>query len=334
LAALSSSVLWIVATEGVAAQAVAASLSPRDAARDLVLNEAVADAAKPGAEASSDVEKAMVEKIPGLVRASQATPRQRAERGVGEATSRALRPWQRSGRMRDARYWYIGHSIDAMIYADGKVELRKKDGIALSLLTVMAPEVKAGGAGGLPNARADSTDDGASRSLGNPKFGLREKGSEGASGGVGISIPQTGRAFERLVTGKEPLNAEARVFLEQTRPLREFLLAEAAAQEATRALARLEADLRRSWAKPGPLGRKQAELLSRWEECADDALGSQARARIVAFVQELERDHGACPFSAEELAKLNAGRESERAFTPCATKPEGAQHARGGSRGP
>lgn len=261
------------------------------------------------------MEEGLSEKIPGLVRTSHETGRQKVERTVEEAIWRTLRPWQRQTRMRRARYWYIGRSIDAVIMDDGTVETRPKEGVTLSLLTVMAPD-SGGQAGGLPNARGGGDD--ASHSLGSPKFGLKNN-SEAAAGGFGISISQAGRVFDRWMTGKAPLNVEERAFMEQTQPLREHLIAVAAARNAEQAGKRLDEKLRRIWATPGPLLEKQMEIFARWDECAEDEEGDRARARIEAFVRSLEDQREACPYSDEDLIKLNGVRDSKRVFAPCAT---------------
>jgi hypothetical protein len=277
-------------------------LDPLSVARAL---ESAPAASSVSPHAGEPGEDELTENVAGLVRSSEETPEQTATRLTEEATWRVLRPWQLTSRLGKARYWFVGHTFDALIFDDGSLEFRDKSGVTLTMTTVMA----AGPNGGLPNAR-DSNGDGSGRTLGSPGIG------QGKGGGIGISVPHGGRVFERLVTGQEPPNVEARKFMEQTQPLREHLLGKLKAHDTAREDARIDRELERLW-QGNPQADAHERTFALWDACADDETGDQARARIEAFVRELQHTQRKCPFSQAALARLNQQRKSKRPFAPC-----------------
>lgn len=247
------------------------------------------------------------EKIPGLVRASHASLIDKGSVLVEEVAWRVMQPWRQARHADRVRYWFIGQTFDAEILDDGSVRFRPKQGLTISTATISeaTPGSKQSSEGALPGGRG--ADD--RRDIGSP-----------TGVGVGIGIAQPGRVFTRLVTGKEPPNEEARRFLEQTRPLRERLLAITHTRNLARADKVLSESLARLWNGPTSAAQR-ARTFALWDECSDDEAGERARAQIEAFVRDREHARSACPYTTDELARLNGKRLSKRPFAPCEGGP-------------
>jgi hypothetical protein len=142
---------------------------------------------------------ALAQQVPGL-RASKGSGRS-AEAVVVDLMEdtlyNVLRPWKLLHKtMHGSQYRYTGGGFDAAILPDGRVRFRDKDGL---LLTVSVSQTRETGPGlGLPPT---------------------------PTGGLGLRDP---RALWQRIRGNDPFAAERRLFLERTRPLREYLSGRAA----------------------------------------------------------------------------------------------------------
>jgi hypothetical protein len=131
-------------------------------------------------------------------------------------------------------------------------------------------------------------------------------------------------AIMRLA-GQDPYRAERMKMLDATRDQR---IALAASEQATRrrdALVRLPGTLRAIWADTSHTVRERRRLIfSLWDECeeptegdaAGSSAGARARALILAFVREEAPAGTPLGYSPDEMAQLNAGRDSRQRFDP------------------
>jgi hypothetical protein len=131
-------------------------------------------------------------------------------------------------------------------------------------------------------------------------------------------------AIMRLA-GQDPYRAERMKMLDATRDQRVALAASDQATRRREALTRLPGTLRAIWGDASHSARERRRLIfSLWDECeepregAADASGAGARARmlILAFVREAAPAGSPLGYSAQELAELNAGRDSRQRFDP------------------
>lgn len=299
------------------AQPTSHDLSPQAAARTLALSDQTAP------ESGPPNEEQLAERTPGLVRAKGASVREKLEHGSNELMWRVLRPWDQSLPLKNVRYWFTGHTFDAVILHDGSVKFRAKQGVTLSPMSTQKVDEfneKQARLGAAANPAVGASSDNASAGQGS----RRRTDHRGWGVGFGLGIAQPGRGLERFMTGKEPPNAEARDFLEKTRALREWLFAEQAAKDMTRAEEALSTMLSRLWNGPASARDRQEQTFALWDECAEDEQGEKGRAHLEAFVRKLQEVRGACPFEAEVIARLNEKRRSRRAFAPC-EPPKGAR---------
>lgn len=137
-------------------------------------------------------------------------------------------------------------------------------------------------------------------------------------------IPTSGsfditRFAEKHVLGNPIASAEKAWFLRETEDLR-LRLADAYREETlvlgartlrARLIAVLE-DPTRSHAD------KRAQVFAAWDTCSQDEVGARGQRVIEALVRERMPQGSPLGFGAAELAELNAGRASARAFAPYA----------------
>ena len=126
-------------------------------------------------------------------------------------------------------------------------------------------------------------------------------------------------AVEKHVLGKELYAAEKRWFLEHTAELRRTLGGEAhaarLAQGSLHLRGRLEAILRD---RALPDARKRALVFELWDDCAPDGIGEQAQHIVERFIRDHMPPGSPLAYDPAELARLNHGRASVRAFDPYA----------------
>lgn len=132
-------------------------------------------------------------------------------------------------------------------------------------------------------------------------------------------------AIEKHVLGKELYSAEKRWFLEHTAELR-HTLSDAAhatrlAQGSLRLRGRLEAIVRDGSL---PDARKRELVFELWDDCAPDGVGEQAQRVVEQFIRERMAAGSPLAYDSAELARLNRGRASVRAFDPYAVSDAGA----------
>ena len=138
--------------------------------------------------------------------------------------------------------------------------------------------------------------------------------------GFGVSV---GGSFdlmdfiERDILGLPIYTAEKRWFLEQTQALRERLAREYRAEVLAQANRRLRGRLLLLLEDEALTGvQLRAAVFELWDDCADDAIGAEAKAVVEAFVREHLPKGGPLAFGEEELRDLNEGRLSSKLFDP------------------
>lgn len=120
-------------------------------------------------------------------------------------------------------------------------------------------------------------------------------------------------------------SAEKRRFLEETEALR----AQLAEQERERVLAHGRLRLRGKLegiladAALSPV-QKRAAIFDLWDDCAEDATGSEGQRLVEAFVRERMPRGSSLAYGEEELAQLNVRRVNARPFDPYAPRDGGA----------
>jgi hypothetical protein len=265
---------------------VAVDLSPLAAARSLVDVRAAPDAScAPREERDAGMPDDALE----ASLAQDITGLSRAgEEPLGPRIKRAydgvLAPWSAlDPRLPDGRYRYNGRGFDAVILEDGSVDIRDKNGVKLMV--------------GVPY-----------RSLKQPEIPQILLGT-----GVSVTTDQLG--------GNRADSVEHRDFMARTRGLREHLHEKAMARVRARADRELVRALARLWGGDEPLSARKAKLFALWDDCADDEVGELRRAQIESFVREQCPPGNDCAFTTGELAMLNQGRISKRAFAPYELRP-------------
>lgn len=164
-----------------------------------------------------------------------------------------------------------------------------------------------------------------------PIAGLRP--GNGPSGG---SMP----SLHALILSAQGMNfwiQRKKRLVEATRAMRERQAIEFARANVVRQQARLGRELANAWASPRPAPARRSLLFDLWDQCdepvgrgpkgmADGGLSAvdamrrraatQARARVVQFVQHHLPERSAQAYSAGELRALNARRLSHERFDP------------------
>ncbi len=151
-------------------------------------------------------------------------------------------------------------------------------------------------------------------------------GIGGRFGGVG----------DRLLRRGQRKQAQAKQdFLERTEALREALARTHVQAQQRAAQLRLGQELAASWNdRARSAADRKRELFERWDECeealadgsetdlARASAGEAVRRRIEAFARQVAPPGSREAFTADELARLNAGRHSRQRFDPYASRDE------------
>ncbi len=117
--------------------------------------------------------------------------------------------------------------------------------------------------------------------------------------------------------GQDPLRAERDWFMRETEELRYRLELEHRRAESAAGLRRLRGRLSRVWSTTSrSAASRRRRLFALWDEAAEDDLGREARRIIVEFVREVLPAGSEDAYTEDELARLNASRESEQPFAP------------------
>lgn len=117
-------------------------------------------------------------------------------------------------------------------------------------------------------------------------------------------------------SGQDPMRAERRWFMRETRELRERLEDEAREQEASRGVAGLERRLRQLWTAEGSAEQKRQRIFSFWRDTSDDEVGERARNAIVGFVRRNLPAGSDDAYTTAELGRMNGTLSDGRRFTP------------------
>ncbi|MEM7677274.1 MAG: hypothetical protein AAF449_14835, partial [Myxococcota bacterium] len=147
-----------------------------------------------------------------------------------------------------------------------------------------------------------------------------------------IKPPMAGVKFDvtdvvMTAVGDDPYLHRKLTFLEETSELRAELAARACEERLSKALYTLRSDLEQIWDDSTvPAARRRLQLFQLWDDCAeatDDetvvGYAEQARATIIAFIQERLPETSAFAYSSAELIALNRRRHSSVAFDPYAS---------------
>jgi hypothetical protein len=156
---------------------------------------------------------------------------------------------------------------------------------------------------------------------GTVQFSDRNNVRFGDFGGPESSLGATVRfdipdALERRA-GNDPYQAERRWFLDETESLRERLGTEHRTTTAVSESRSLRGNLERVWgdaAKPAP--RRRASLFRIWDDLAEDETGMPMRRVVLTFIRTRLPQGSPEAYPVDELAALNARRQSAAAFEP------------------
>lgn len=118
-------------------------------------------------------------------------------------------------------------------------------------------------------------------------------------------------------SGQDPLRAERDYFMRHTEELRHRLEDEHARQEMAAGLRRLPVRLDRIWGTESrtPEARRR-RIFDTWDEIATDADGQRARSIVIDWIRRVLPEGSPDAFTAEEIRRFNATRESEEPFAP------------------
>ena len=136
----------------------------------------------------------------------------------------------------------------------------------------------------------------------------------------GISASGTFDLTEAIMgaSGQDPLRAEREYFMRETEEVRARLEAEHRGREMSRGLSRLPGRLEGIWgtARRSTEARR-ARIFSIWDEMTeDDESGREARAIVLRWIRERLPAGSEDAFTAEEIRRFNASRESREEFAP------------------
>lgn len=142
-----------------------------------------------------------------------------------------------------------------------------------------------------------------------------------------VPIPLIGGGFDVTDAlmrrhGADPYASKKLRVLDATRDERVQIGERFRKQQLLQATAMMKAAVDRLWASNLDVAAKKRALFELWDDCADTGpaelveAGGRARAYVVGFVNAVLPPGGAAAFSSEELAQLNAHRQSRAAFAP------------------
>jgi hypothetical protein len=117
--------------------------------------------------------------------------------------------------------------------------------------------------------------------------------------------------------GQDPYAAEREWFMEETESIRERLEDAARAGAVTASLRRLRARLRTIWQDETETpSHRRRMIFDLWDESSEDDDGAAARRLVIEFITETMPSGGPDAYPTDELARLNASRESTLRFNP------------------
>jgi hypothetical protein len=117
--------------------------------------------------------------------------------------------------------------------------------------------------------------------------------------------------------GQDPYAAEREWFMEETEEIRERLEDEARAGAVVTSLRRLRGRLRSIWQDETETpSHRRRMIFDLWDESSEDDDGLAARQAVIDFVHETLPQGGPDAYPSDELARLNASRESTLRFNP------------------
>ena len=117
--------------------------------------------------------------------------------------------------------------------------------------------------------------------------------------------------------GQDPYAAEREWFMEETETIRERLEDEARAGAVVTSLRRLRGRLRSIWQDETETpSHRRRMIFDLWDETSEDDDGNTARQVVIDFVLETLPAAGADRYPPDELARLNASRQSTLRFNP------------------
>lgn len=118
-------------------------------------------------------------------------------------------------------------------------------------------------------------------------------------------------------SGGDPYAAEREWVMEHTEELRARLEAEHRRATMARALSRIAAECERIWGRTSRTpAQRRREIFELWDAAEEDGDGARARAAIEQWIRERLPAGGPDGYSSEELARLNATRQSRAEFDP------------------
>ncbi len=117
--------------------------------------------------------------------------------------------------------------------------------------------------------------------------------------------------------GQDPLRAEREYFMRHTEELRHRLEAQHRRQEMDRGLRVLPVRLDWVWAATShsPASRRH-HIFDMWDDIAEDDSGRRARAVVIAWIQRVLPEGSEDAYTASEIQRFNASRQSEARFEP------------------
>jgi hypothetical protein len=117
--------------------------------------------------------------------------------------------------------------------------------------------------------------------------------------------------------GQDPYAAEREWFMDETETIRERLEDEARASAVTTSLRRLRGRLRSIWQDETETpSHRRRMIFDLWDESSENDDGTAARQAVIDFVRETLPQGGPDAYPSDELARLNASRESTLRFNP------------------
>lgn len=148
-------------------------------------------------------------------------------------------------------------------------------------------------------------------------------GAEAAKSGV---VPVLGGGFDITAwairqAGGDPYRARKQKLLDATYEERAEQRAVYTSEQLARSTEMMRANLVRLWRTIADPAERRVALFELWDECEEGegptgAAGARARGHVIGWIRARLPAGSTDAYSADELAKLNAARQSIQAFTP------------------
>ena len=144
---------------------------------------------------------------------------------------------------------------------------------------------------------------------------------------ISVSIDVTDVVMR--LAGDDPYYHRKLTFVRETLELRVELAKAACQERLTEALYTLKSDLQQIWDdRTIPLSVRRRHIFQIWDDCADDTddqkiagYADQARATVMAFIQDQLPANSAYAYPEPELVALNRRRKSKALFDPYGSLP-------------